>query len=341
MARENNLVATIRAWQGRAGWLALLLVAVAGPLIVQDGYGRSLLVLIGIYCVLALSYDIVIGHAGVISFGHAGFFALGAYGMGLLTTYWHWPLVASLAAAVALSVMVSLLIGLVSLRISGHHFAIATLAFAELLRLVLLNVDGVTKGPLGLLIPPGSVQLVPGVPLTGAVMFHALTWGSVVFTVYLMARLRQTRIGWSFLAIRENEPLASAVGIFPLKYKLVAFALSGGLAAVAGVIYGGYYGVLTPDLSGPHYTALALLMVMLGGRGTLVGPIVGATAFVLLPEFLGLEGSWNEVVFGVILLLVLRVLPSGVARGFTVLSRRRRESAGESMPLTGSTGGTR
>jgi branched-chain amino acid transport system permease protein len=332
--------ASSKRWRDRAGWLALILVAVAGPLVVRDGYGRSLLVLIGIYCMLALSYDIIVGHAGVISFGHAGFFAVGAYGMGLLTTYWDWPLVASLAAAVTLSVLVSLLIGLISLRISGHHFAVATLAFAELLRLVLLNVDEVTRGPLGLLIPPGTVELVPGVVLQGPFMFHTLAWGGVLLTVYVMARLRQTRIGWSFLGIRENEALASAVGIFPLKIKLIAFALSGGLAAIAGAVYGAYYGVLTPEVSGTHYTALALLMVMLGGRGTLSGPIIGAAAFVFLPELLGLEGSWNEVMFGVILLVVLRVLPFGVARGLSLTRGRRAAGRTAAEPaVTAPTGG--
>lgn len=324
-------------WKELAGWIALGLIAVGGPIVVRDGYGRSLLVLIGIYCVLALSYDIIAGHAGVVSFGHAGFFALGAYTMGILTVRLQWPLVASLLASVALGVVFSLVIGLASLRISGHHFAVATLAFAELLRLALLNLDGLTNGPLGLLISPGSINLIPGVPLQGALALHALAWGSVLFTVYLMTRLRRSWIGWSFLAIRENESLASAVGIFPLKIKLIAFALSGGLAAVAGVVYGAYYGVLSPELSGTNYTALALLMVMLGGRGTISGPIIGAVAFVVLPELLGLKGSWNEVMFGVLLLVILRGLPYGLVRGYSTLLdlARRRSGSTVDKPVGG------
>lgn len=305
-----------------AGWALLIAVVTIAPLIFTDAYTRSLIILIGIYAVLAISYDIVVGHAGVISFGHAGFFALGAYAMGITATRWDWPLVASMGLAVVLGVLVSLLLGAVSLRISGHYFAISTLAFAELFRMALLNVDSVTRGPLGLVIPPGSVDLVPGIVLEGQLMIHFLVWGTVLLATYGIFRMQVSRLGWAFRALRENEQLASAVGLHPLKVRVMAFAMSGALAGIAGVYYAAYYGVLTPDVSGARYTTIALLIIMLGGRGTIAGPIIGAMAYVILPEIFNLEGSWNEVVFGVVLLIILRVLPKGLSHGFKYLGVR-------------------
>jgi branched-chain amino acid transport system permease protein len=294
------------------GWVALLVVAIGGPSLVDTPYARSLLVLIGIYALLAISYDIIVGFAGVISFGHAGFFALGAYTLGLGTTRYGWSLVFCVAVAAVLGVLVSFVLGAISLRISGHYFAVSTLAFAEIFRLCLQNFDGLTRGPLGLLIPPGSIELVPGFVLEGDYQFHLLIWLSVVAAVYLVVRIKRSWLGWSFLALRENSELASSVGIFPLKIRLTAIAMSGALGTVAGVYYGAYYGVLTPEVSGAKYSVIVLVIVMLGGRGTVAGPLVGASVYVFLPELLGLQGAKNEVVFGLILIATLLVMPKGL-----------------------------
>ena len=295
------------------GWVALLTVALAGPMLIESPYQRSLLVLIGIYGLLAISYDIIVGFAGVISFGHAGFFALGAYTLGLGTTRYGWSLALCLVVGALLGVLVSFMLGAISLRISGHYFAVSTLAFAEIFRLCLQNFDGLTRGPLGLLIPPGSIELIPGVTLDGEYMFHLLIWITVVLSVYLMVRVKRSWLGWSFLALRENSELASAVGVFPLKIRLIAIAMSGALGTVAGAYYGAYYGVLTPEVSAAKYSVIALVIVMLGGRGTIAGPLLGAAVYVLLPEYLDLEGAWNEVVFGLVLVATLLLMPRGLA----------------------------
>lgn len=295
------------------GWAVLILLTLAGPAVMTDPYTRSLLVLIGIYTLLAISYDILVGYAGVISFGHAGFFALGAYTLGLGVTRYGWSLAFCVVVAAALGVLVSFVLGAVSLRISGHYFAVSTLAFAEIFRLCLQNFDGITRGPLGLLIPPGTVELVPGVLLEGDYAFHLLVWLTVLAAVYLVVRMRRSWLGWSFLALRENLELASSVGIFPLKIRLIAIAMSGALGTVAGVYYGAYYGVLTPELSAAKYTVIALVIVMIGGRGTVAGPLLGAVVYVYLPELLGLDGARNEIVFGIILVVMLLVLPRGLA----------------------------
>jgi branched-chain amino acid transport system permease protein len=311
------------------GSVVLVLAVALAPVVFAAPYQRSLLSLMGIYALLAVSYNLIIGAAGVISFGHAGFFATGAYGAAILSVDAGWSMAAAITASMVVSALLGILVGLMSLRVGGVHFAVATLAFAEGLRLVATNAEGLTGGSNGKVVPPGVVELVPGLRLDGDLASYGLIWGALLLALYVVVRLTSTWVGSAFLAIRENEPLARAVGVSPLPYKLAAFAIGGTFASLAGAMYAYDYGIVTPAVSGLHYTALPLLMVMLGGRGTLTGPLVGAAAFALLPELLGLEGEWNEVVFGLVLLVVVLLLPRGVVPGLAGLVRGGRRTSPE------------
>lgn len=291
-----------------------------------SAYAQSLAVLVGIYFLLAHSLNIVIGYTDLISFGHAAFFAVGAYGASLAAVHWHTGLVVGALFGAALAALLAILVGLASVRLSGVYFALATLAAAEIVRIILLNWIPLTRGPLGLSIPLAEKTLIPGLPLTQGVFIH-LVFGVAIVVVMGTWVLLRSDLGQRMIAVRENAKLAASIGVSPTKYRLIAFAVSGAVAAVAGSLFAFNYGIVTPTLSGLHYSSIALLMVIFGGRGTLLGPFIGAAVFVLLPDLIDVNGALGEVLFAVVLLAVVLLMPQGVigtVRGFL---RDRRQSS--------------
>ena len=283
------------------------------------------------FALLGLSVNLVYGYLGYLSFGHAAFFGLGAYTAGLLYVKVGWPFAICAIVALVPPTALGALVGFASLRVSGAYFAIATLASAEVLRLVALSWVSMTRGPLGTVVPaPGfdgledagialyQYHLVIGVLLLGA-------------TVLVLRRLLRSPVGRSWLAIRESHDLAESVGIPTLRIKVVNIALSGALAGMAGVLLVPKVLVLSPDLFGPSYSAIALLIVILGGRGTLVGAVVGGVIFAVLPEMLRAIDEYRMVVFAALLLLVVRFQSDGIVGWIAKLRGRRDEPASPSV----------
>jgi branched-chain amino acid transport system permease protein len=314
---------TLGALRSTLPAVAFLLAVIVAPQLLNAPYDRSLMIQIGIYSLLVIGFNVMVGYVGVVSFGHAAFFAIGAYAAAILGGEHGWVMLTAIAAGVVLAIVASVLVGLASLRIGGVYFALATLAFAELVRICLVNIDSLTNGPQGMIVAPGQ-ELVPGVGIDGDIQIYWLVWTAVCLALYLVHRVMASSVGSTFLAVRENEPLAAAIGVHPLRAKLLALAIAGATASIAGACYAYFFGVVTPSVSGVNFSALALLMMIVGGRGTFWGPIVGALIFVLLPEWLGLEGTTNEIVFGAILLIVVIAMPSGVVPGAGALLRRMR-----------------
>lgn len=304
--------AALSGFAGPIGLVLLAIVVALLPLAGLNTFQRSIAALAGIYVLLAVGYNIVLGYAGVISLGHAGFFGLGAYTVGILVADHGWPFLFAVPVALALAAAVGAAVAAMSLRITGVHFAVATLAFAEGLRLVAGNLDGLTGGGEGKPLPL-TVQLLPGVPLGGDMTMLLLIWGCVLLALYVVLRITSTATGSALLAIRENETLARSIGVSPLPYRIGAFVVGGMIAAVAGACYAVNVGIVVPDTAGLKYTAFPLLMVMLGGRGTVSGPVLGAVLFAVAPELLGLPAEWNEIAFAGLLLVVVLLMPRGVA----------------------------
>ncbi|CAN5630708.1 branched-chain amino acid ABC transporter ATP-binding protein/permease [soil metagenome] len=260
----------------------------------------------------ALSVNLVFGTLGYVTFGHAAFLGLGAYTAGLVTQalglnfWWTVPI------AIIPGVLLGALLGLASIRLGGAYFAIASLTVAEILRLVAANWVDLTRGPMGLVVMPSPL---PGswhkiAPQTGFLSFVLI---ALALTVFVLYRLQHSPIGRAWTAIRQSLPLAESVGIPTLRYRVANLALSGGLAGLAGALLVSKILVLTPDLFGPVYSATGLLAVILGGRGTLLGPLLGGAIFAVLPEWLRFLGDLRLAVFALLLLVVVRVLPGGLA----------------------------
>jgi branched-chain amino acid transport system permease protein len=296
----------IFAWIGLAG-LAVL------PLLGLGNYIQHLLILWLLFSLMAISLNLVIGYLGELSFGHAAFFGLGAYASAMLTVFLGYSFWAGLLLAPVVSGLFGLVIGYVSLRVKGPQFAILTLGFGAIIYSICINWIDFTNGPLGITrIPRPSVSWAPWLDFREAETYYYLVLVVVALFLYLCSALLRSKTGRAILAIRENDVLAAASGINVFAYKLLAFVLATMLVGFSGSLYAHYMGVITPDLMTLAYMAPMIIMVIVGGKGTVVGPLVGAFVYVALLEVLRASGSMRMLVFAVLLAICVIALPGGV-----------------------------
>lgn len=308
----------------RARTLAAVAAVALLPAVVTDKYHLHLLVLAGLFALMALGLDLVLGYLGELSLGHAAFFGIGAYATALLTRHFGTPFPLDLVLACSITGLFGFLIGYPSLRLTGPYFAIVTFGFAEILRLVALNWVSVTRGPMGLPdIPPA--RLFGFVFATERHYFYlvaALVGLAIVVTRSLVA----SRMGHAFLGIRENEELATAVGIHAYRYKLIGFAAGMVMTGAAGSIYARYVHFVDPTALGFFYTSTVIAMVIVGGQGSVRGTLVGALLFTLLPEYLRMAEQYRLPAFGVLIVVAIIFMPEGINGLLDRLTARRRAS---------------
>lgn len=258
---------------------------------------NSLIYTVGIHMLLALSIWLTLA-CGLLSLANAAFMGIGAYTAALLTLNLGWPFPVVLAAGALAPAAVALLIGVPTLRLSGVYLAMATLAFGEVSRVTILNLD-ITGGPEGL----------NGIPLLTEWWHIALI---LLVVGYGLARLRRSRTGRAFEAIKEDEVAARLMGINVDRHKLVAFTLGAVIAGLAGALNAHYTFFISPREYGFENAVDILTMTVLGGISTLVGPVLGAAILTLLPELLRFLHDYRLAVNGVILVLVVLFLPTGL-----------------------------
>jgi ABC-type branched-subunit amino acid transport system permease subunit len=308
----------------RAGWLVLGAVVVTVPWLVataiprQQRYVLHVLIFTAIFAALALSYDLVVGHVGSLSLAHPAFFGIGAYAAAILATRAGWPFLASVLAAVLAAALVAALVGVPLFRLAEHAFAVGTLGLALVASVVANNWVEVTRGPLCITgIPKPRLGALA---ITTLPAFYWLALTALVAVALLYRGLTTFRLGRAFHAVRDNEPLAGAAGIDPLKYRLLAFTLAGAIAGGIGALYAHYLSVMCPEEMTVSLTVNLLVIVFLGGVGSLRGVLVGAVLFTALPEVLRLTPTWRLVIYGGLLLLVVIRSPGGLE---SLLSRAR------------------
>jgi branched-chain amino acid transport system permease protein len=271
-------------------------------------YILHVIILIGIYAILSLSLNIIVGFAGLVSLGHAAFFGLGAYISGLLMIEG-----LSFAEAFMLSGIITSVLGLClalpALRVKDDYLAIVTLGFGIITTLVFMNL-GITGGPDGLTgIPPASLW---GKVLTGKWSFLALTYVILAAMVMSVYTLKQSRVGRAWAAIRDNDVTASFMGINTAFYKTVAFMTSSFWAGLAGSLYAHYTAYISPPTFGMHTSIMILSMVVLGGIGSITGSLLGAALLVLLPEVLRPLAAYQDVIYGALLVMLMVFRPQGI-----------------------------
>jgi len=258
----------------------------------------NLVLSLGVNALLALSIYLTLS-CGMLAMANAAFMGIGAYTSSILTMNYGWPFSAALAAGMVAPVLVALVIGRPTLRLSGVYLAMATLAFGEVVRLTVLRAEGLTGGALGL---NGIPQLTQ--------WWHVLL--SVVVVLFVLARLRRSRIGRAFEAIKEDETAAGLMGIDVNGHKMLAFALGGAIAGLAGVLNAHLTFFIGPQEFGFDRGVEILTMTILGGINSLFGPVIGAVIITLLPELLRSFKDYRAVANGLILVLIVLFLPKGL-----------------------------
>src|SRR4030095_233180 len=284
----------------------------------QQRYVLHVLIFTAIFAALALSYDLVVGHVGSLSLALRLFFGIGAAAAAILATRAGWPFLASVLAAVLAAAMVAALVGVPLFRLAEHAFAVGTLGLALVASVVANNWVEVTRGPLCITgIPKPRLGALA---ITTLPAFYWLALTALVAVALLYRGLTTFRLGRAFHAVRDNEPLAGAAGIDPLKYRLLAFTLAAAIAGGVGALYVHYLSVMCPEEMTVGLTVNLLVIVFLGGVGSLRGVLVGAVLFTALPEGLRLTRPWRLVIYGGLLLLVVTRSPGGLE---SLLSRAR------------------
>jgi branched-chain amino acid transport system permease protein len=252
---------------------------------------------IGVNAMLALSIYITLS-CGLLSLANAAFMGIGAYTAALCTMVFELPFPVAIFAGAVSPAIVALIIGIPTLRLSGVYLAMATLGFGEVVRVIILNLD-ITGGPMGL-------NGVP--PLT--------EWWHIVIllaaTLYFLARVRKSRIGRAFEAIKEDEIAANLMGVNVTRYKLLAFVIGSVIAGIAGGLNAHYTFTIGPNNYGFDHAVDILTMAVFGGVNSLIGPTIGATILTLLPEVLRGLNEFRTAANGLILILVVLYLPKGI-----------------------------
>ncbi|HXU55763.1 MAG TPA: branched-chain amino acid ABC transporter permease [Casimicrobiaceae bacterium] len=271
---------------------------IASPSLIQFGISTLLL------ATLAQSWNIIGGYAGYASFGNSVFYGLGSYGTAIAMVQWHLPFGVGLALGAVLAVAFAVVLGLPVLRLRGHYFAICTLALAEVMIAIVSNVDIAGRNT-GLVLPL----------LRGDALFYEMAFGLLVLTTLAVLWIARSRFGYGLMSIRENEEAAAVLGVDTTLYKVLAFALSGFFAALAGGIHAYWITFLDPvsafDIG---LNVKMIIMAVFGGPGSILGPVVGAFLLSGISEVLSTEiSNLAGLFFGVVIVIAVVFMPRGLA----------------------------
>jgi branched-chain amino acid transport system permease protein len=290
--------------------IGLVVAAVVLPLPLGDYY-RSVLWRTALYVILGLSLNIIVGYAGLFQLGHAAFYALGAYTAALLNLYLNVPLILTLPASVVVAALMGYLITRPILHLRGDYLCIVTIAFGEVVRLVLVNnLFGITGGANGL--SGISRPTLFGFVMRAPIVHYYLVLFFLVVTIFAMRRLENSRLGRAWMYVREDEVAAEAMGIDTTRIKLLAFVLGSGWAGLAGWLYAGKLTVISPDLSKFLESVIMFSIVVLGGTGSIPGVFVGTLGMVTLPELFRPLKAWRDAWVGVAMVVMMVLRPEGL-----------------------------
>ena len=300
-------------WRAVALALALLAGFASAPRFLST-YWVDVLDSVGIYALLALGLNLILGEAGLYDMGHAAFFAVGAYTSAILSTRLPVPVLLTLPAAALAAGRFAALVAIPVLRLRGDYLLIVTVGLGEIVRIALVNdVFGLTGGANGIFGIPRPVLL--GVTLRTPEQLFYLIWGAVGVTVLVFSRLSRARFGRALRALREDEVAAEGSGVATARAKLTAFVLGSAWAGMAGTLFAAKMTVVSPESFGFWESVLVFTMVLLGGAGSIPGVLLGAFLVVGLPElFRGLAAA-RMLVFGLALMVMMVVRPRGLWPG--------------------------
>jgi branched-chain amino acid transport system permease protein len=289
---------------------ALLCALIAAlPLGFPSSYYYRVAALVWISALAAMGLNILMGYAGQVSLGHAGFFGIGAYAVAIGPTQFGLDSWLSIFLGAFASGALAWLVGRPILRLKGHYLAIATLGFGVLVALVLSNESQWTGGPDGTSV---ARLTIAGVRLTGPTTWYWISGGLLVLSAALALNLRESPIGRALRALHDSEVAAALAGIDVARYKLWAFVIAAVYASIAGSALALFDGFVSPDAAGFLHSIELVAMVVVGGMGSVIGSVVGAAVLVTLPQVLTVFVEYEQVVLGLVVMLVMIFLRQGI-----------------------------
>ena len=295
--------------------VALAVVALL-PWILHTPYWRGILIVCAMNVMLALSLNLVLGYAGQLNLGQSAFFAIGAYVSTILVKTWGWNFwLAGLAAMIAAGLL-GLALSAFAVRLRGHYLAIASLGFAVITYQILINWEAVTEGVRGIY----GISPPPG--FRSPVALFYLVAGIALIVYRVLDNLVRSPVGETLRSIREDEVSAAAIGVDAARWKAFAFGLGAAIAGLSGCFYPGFVGTLVPDAFNIVESFTMLAMVIVGGMGTMIGPVIGAVVLTFLPELLRGFGELRLMIYGLALTVVVLFLPGGIVQGWHALRAR-------------------
>jgi branched-chain amino acid transport system permease protein len=316
--------------------IALMALAALVPFVVRDQYVLHIAIMVLFYAVLATSLNLVVGYVGEFSLGHTAFLGTGAYAAAILSTRYGWPMSMTIPVAGALAALVGVVIGAITLRLQGPFFVIVTLSFAEVLRLMADNWIEFTNGPMGIAGIPQPAVLVDASNLEAKQFYYAVAWVVLALALYFSYRFVFSNAGRAAVAIRENRYVAQSIGIRPLTYSMLALVLGAFLSGMAGGFYAHYISFVGPEMFRFAFMVSMIIMVLIGGKGTLVGPLIGALLVTFLEEYLREAKELRLSIFGLAVIAIVLFLPKGLM-GFSGRRREHRLAKAAAPSASGST----
>lgn len=319
---------SVRKHRTKIGLGLAVLVAVLVPVLLQNNdYVLRVVTVACIFAIATYGLNILLGYTGQLTLGHAGFFGIGAYTVGVLTVDYGVPFWSSLVCSVVLTSLVGYLAGIFALRTREEYFAIFTLAMGFVIYLVIDRWESVTGGANGLIGVPYPEAIGP-VEFEGPVAMYYLVLAFLVLTIYLAATIARSLLGRTFMAIRRSEDLAASLGINVGRNKQLSFTISTGLAGLAGGLYATHSGFLGPEEFNIQATFEILMFLLVGGIGSLSGPLVGSLLVVTLFESFQAFETYRLVILGPVIIALVIFAPRGLAGIWRSISARFNARAG-------------
>jgi branched-chain amino acid transport system permease protein len=296
-------------------WLGVGIFCIGVPFLFTSEYNLSVIIMACIWALLAVSLNLIVGYTGQISIAHGAFFGIGAYTSALLVLKLKFSFWLALPMAGIVSCLFGFVVGYPILRLKGAYFAIASMCFGLVIHVIITHWIGLTRGTMGLPgIPAPNPIPLPGLgPLTFDSMTskYYLILAFLFLTTFLIRRIVASRLGRSFIAISQDEILAESIGVYLMRYKVMAFSIGAFFAGIGGSLYSIFFGFISPEVSSLDISFNSLVFVMVGGAGTMIGPILGAFFLTVLPEVLQVLKELRLVIFGIILVVTIIYLPRG------------------------------
>ncbi len=296
---------------GKPGWALLLAVGLAFPFIARNDYHLTVMSTAYIFALATVGLNLVTGYTGQFNLAHSGFMAVGAYTVGILTVDHQVPFWIAFALSGITATVLGFFVGLVSLRLKGHYFSIFTLCVGYIMFLVIEKWESLTHGTVGIMGIPAPSPIGPLAFESPRALYY-LVFFFLVLGVWVMHRIVNSLLGRAFVAIRNGDALAEALGINLMRNKLLAFMLSVFYAGLAGGLYAGFVRFLGPGIAGVEHTFDMTMYMLVGGLGTLLGPLLGALGVPWLTQYLQFLQEYRFIVFGPILVLLVIFVPHGI-----------------------------